>query len=85
MRVESRKWKIKSVFIINRILLSTLCILKHMKYPWVGISLAAMWFSSTYLILKTEPGIIDTGLILAVAIIGTIIVAFIGFRSPKIK
>lgn len=56
-----------------------------MKYPWVGISLAAMWFSSTYLILKTEPGIIDTGLVLAVAIIGTIIVAFIGFKSPKIK
>lgn len=56
-----------------------------MKYPWVGISLAAMWFGSTYLILETEPGIIDTGLVLAVAIIGTIIVAFIGFRSPKIK
>lgn len=56
-----------------------------MKYPWVSISLAIMWFGSTWLILKADPGVLNTSLILMVAIVGTIGVAYIGFKAPKIK
>lgn len=54
-----------------------------MKYPWVAISLSIVWFGSTYLILKSDA--IDVTFVLFTAIVGTIIMAFIGFRSPKIK
>ena len=54
-----------------------------MKYPWMAISLAVVWFGSTYLILYNAK--IDNDLVLISAIIGTIVMAFIGFRPPKIK
>ena len=54
-----------------------------MKYPWVGVTLATIWFGSAYIITKNFN--IDSSLALFVAIIGTIAIAFIGFRAPKIK
>lgn len=54
-----------------------------MKYPWVGVTLATVWFSSAYIIIKNQN--IDSTLALFAAIIGTIALAFIGFRSPKIR
>lgn len=54
-----------------------------MKYPWVGITLATMWFGSAYIIISNTR--IDASMALFFAIIGTIAVAFIGFRAPKIK
>ena len=52
-----------------------------MKYPWVGISLAVMWFGSAYIIINNPQ--IDSSIVLFTAIIGTVAVAFIGFRAPK--
>lgn len=54
-----------------------------MKYPWVAISLIIIWFVSTYIVLKQKN--LDVNYILLVAIIGTIVIAVIGFRPPKIK
>ena len=54
-----------------------------MKYPWVGVTLAAMWFGSAYVIINNPQ--IDSSMALFVAIIGTVAVAFIGFRAPKIR
>lgn len=54
-----------------------------MKYPWVAISLIIIWFSTTYIILKRNS--INVSYILIISIIGTIIVAILGFRPPKIK
>ena len=54
-----------------------------MKYPWVGISLAVMWFGSAYIIINNPQ--INSSTTLFAAIIGTIAVAFIGFRAPKIR
>ena len=54
-----------------------------MKYPWVGITLGTMWFGSAYIIISNSK--IDSSTALFSAIIGTIVVAFIGFRAPKIK
>ncbi len=54
-----------------------------MKYPWVAVSVIIIWFASTYIILKADD--INVSYILLTAIIGTIIVAVIGFRPPKIK
>ena len=54
-----------------------------MKYPWVGVTLAIMWFGSAYIIINNSR--INSSVILFAAIIGTIFVAFIGFRAPKIR
>ncbi|MBI4691971.1 MAG: hypothetical protein HY773_00795 [Candidatus Terrybacteria bacterium] len=54
-----------------------------MKYPWVAISLIIIWFASTYIILKKSG--LNVPYVLMTAIIGTIIVAIIGFRPPKIQ
>lgn len=54
-----------------------------MKYPWVAISLIIIWFSMTYIILKRVD--LNASYVLLTSIVGTIIVAIIGFRPPKIK
>ncbi len=54
-----------------------------MKYPWVAISLIIIWFSSTYIILKQKN--LNVSYVLLTAIIGTIIIAFLGFRPPKLQ
>jgi len=54
-----------------------------MKYPWVAICLIIIWFSSTYIILKGSN--LNITYILFTSIVGTIIIAAIGFRPPKIK
>jgi len=54
-----------------------------MKYPWVAISLIIIWFASTYIILKRNN--LNVPYVLLTTIIGTIIIAVIGFSPPKIK
>jgi hypothetical protein len=54
-----------------------------MKYPWVALSLAIVWISTTFLVLKRSD--LDVTFILMVAIAGTIIISFIGLRAPSIK
>jgi len=53
-----------------------------MKYPWVAISLVIIWFASTYIVLKGEG--MNITYILLTTIVGTIVIAAIGFRPPKI-
>jgi len=53
-----------------------------MKYPWVAFSLIIIWFSTTYIILRGDN--LNVSFILLTSIIGTIIIAFIGFRPPKL-
>ena len=54
-----------------------------MKYPWVGMTLAIMWFGSAFIVINNKN--IDSSMTMFMAIIGTIAVAFIGFRAPKIR
>ncbi len=54
-----------------------------MKYPWTAISITVVWFATTYMLIR-RPGL-EVNMILVTTFIGTIIIALIGFRSPKIK
>ncbi|HEY4510710.1 MAG TPA: hypothetical protein VJJ73_02650 [Candidatus Paceibacterota bacterium] len=54
-----------------------------MKYPWVALSLIIVWFSTTYIILKR--GDISVYKFLLAALIGTIVIAVIGFRPSKVS
>ena len=54
-----------------------------MKYPWVAFTLMVVWFSTTYIVLVRET--LDVPNVLITSIVGTIVIAIIGFRPPKIK
>lgn len=54
-----------------------------MKYPWTAISIIVIWLATTLIVIK-RPGL-DINTILLITFIGTIIIALIGFRTPKIK
>jgi hypothetical protein len=54
-----------------------------MKYPWVALSLIIIWLATTYIILKTDG--LDVNYILLTALAGTVVIALIGLRPPKIK
>ena len=54
-----------------------------MKYPWTAISIIVIWLSTTYVLYK-HPGL-DVNTMLLIVFIGTVIIALIGFRTPKIK
>jgi len=52
-----------------------------MKYPWLGLTIALLWFMATFTILvntSTNPTTI-----LLVALVATSILSFYGFRVPK--
>lgn len=53
-----------------------------MKYPWVAISMVIIWFATTYIILVREN--LDVSYVLLTALAGTIIIAVLGFRPPKL-
>ncbi|MBI2175353.1 MAG: hypothetical protein HYU35_01310 [Parcubacteria group bacterium] len=52
-----------------------------MKYPWVSISILGIWIASAIVVAKRA----DTApeVILAIALASTIVVSFIGFRTPR--
>lgn len=52
-----------------------------MKYPWAALALAVIWLSTTYVIL-IQPEL-NVNYALALTLIATIIIAFIGFRAPS--
>lgn len=54
-----------------------------MKYPWVAISLVIIWFATTYIILKRDD--LNVSYMLLTSLVGTIILAIIGFHPPKIR
>lgn len=54
-----------------------------MKYPWTALALVIIWLATTYIILRQDN--LDVNYILVVTLIGTIIIAFIGFRPPAIR
>lgn len=54
-----------------------------MKYPWAALALAVVWLSTTYVIL-IQPEL-NVNYALALTLIATVIISFIGFRVPNIK
>jgi len=54
-----------------------------MKYPWTAISLTTIWLATTYIIIA-RPGL-RVNQILLITLVGTIIIALIGFRSPTLR
>ncbi len=54
-----------------------------MKYPWVAISMVIIWFATTYIILARDN--LNVSYVLLTALTGTIIIAVLGFRPPKLR
>ncbi len=54
-----------------------------MKYPWTAISLTVIWLATTYIVIQKQG--LQVNQILLITLIGTVIIALIGFRSPTLK
>ncbi len=52
-----------------------------MKYPWVSIAIIGVWLGSSIAIWAREDVKVEN--ILLIAMITTLVIAFIGFRSPQ--
>jgi len=52
-----------------------------MKYPWIAITIVAIWFMATFTILSREES--DPEYILTVSLVASAILGFFGFRKPK--
>ena len=52
----------------------------HIKYPYTALVIAIMWISISFIAVKQTNNL--DSLIIATSI-STIIIAFIGFKSPK--
>lgn len=53
-----------------------------MKYPWTALSLIIIWLATTYIVIN-QPNL-EVNRVLLITLIGTSIIAFIGFRTPGI-
>jgi len=53
-----------------------------MKYPWTALSLIIIWVATTYVVIKNHN--LDVNYILLITLVGTIVVALIGFRTPTL-
>ncbi|MBI4059550.1 hypothetical protein HY406_00625 [Candidatus Giovannonibacteria bacterium] len=51
-----------------------------MKYPWVAISIIGVWLGSAIAIWAREDIKVEN--ILLIAMLTTLVIAFIGFRTP---
>ncbi len=54
-----------------------------MKYPWTALSLIIIWIATTYIVMKNDK--LDVNEILLITLVGTIIISFIGFRTPTLR
>ena len=54
-----------------------------MKYPWTALSLIIVWISTTYIVIKNHN--LNVYYILLVTLVGTIVIALIGFRTPTLN
>ena len=52
-----------------------------MKYPWVSIAIIGVWLGSAIAIGAREDISVEN--ILLIAMITTLVIAFIGFRTPS--
>ena len=52
-----------------------------MKYPWVSIAIIGVWLGSSIAIGAREDISVEN--ILLIAMITTLVIAFIGFRTPS--
>lgn len=52
-----------------------------MKYPWVSIAIIGVWVGSAVAIWAREDIKVEN--ILLIAMLVTLVVAFIGFRTPR--
>ncbi|MEK7505123.1 MAG: hypothetical protein AAB589_02475 [Patescibacteria group bacterium] len=53
-----------------------------MKYPWTALALIIIWLATTYIIIN-QPNL-EVNKILLITLIGTIVIALIGFRTPTV-
>ncbi|MEK7621797.1 MAG: hypothetical protein AAB415_01325 [Patescibacteria group bacterium] len=53
-----------------------------MKYPWTALSLIIIWVATTYVVIKNRN--LNANYVLLVTLVGTIVIAMIGFRSPTL-
>ncbi len=53
-----------------------------MKYPWTALSLIVIWLATTYIVIN-RPGL-NVDQILVITLVGTIIIALIGFKAPSV-
>ncbi len=53
-----------------------------MKYPWTALSLIIIWVATTYVVIKNKN--LNVNYILLVTLVGTIVIALIGFRTPTL-
>jgi len=51
-----------------------------MKYPWVSIAIIGVWLGSALAIWAREDVTVEN--ILLIAMFTTLVIAFIGFRTP---
>ena len=52
-----------------------------MKYPWVSITILAIWIASALVIIGRDE--VRPEYVLSLTLISTIIIGLLGFRSPK--
>ena len=52
-----------------------------MKYPWVSVAIVGVWLGSTLAIWAREDVNVENILLLAMTT--TLVIAFIGFRTPS--
>ena len=52
-----------------------------MKYPWVSLAIIGVWLGSAMAILAREDIVVEN--ILLIAMVTTLAIAFIGFKTPK--
>ena len=52
-----------------------------MKYPWVSMSVIGVWLGSALAIWAREDANVEN--ILLLAMITTLVIAFVGFRTPS--
>lgn len=54
-----------------------------MKYPWVSLAIIGVWLGSALAIWARSD--INVENILLIAMVTTLVIAFIGFRTPKVN
>ena len=53
-----------------------------MKYPWTALSLIIIWVATTYVVIKNHN--LNVNYILLITLVGTIVIALIGVRTPPL-
>ncbi len=52
-----------------------------MRYPWLALSIALIWFVGTYAILISRATSVNW--VIGIALVATVTLGYFGFRAPK--